>query len=212
MNFYLIDGANHLFQFPVNPEEIHISRQKGYETITMLQHGEFDFAQGEKVKEITFSSFFPKDYDSSYCRYENIPEPSVAMNTINSLLTSKKPVQFMITGTPINVPVFVIAHNTTLRGGDEGDIYFEITLRTWREPRVSEKATSSKVSVNKGTPRSDLKEKKKTYSVKSGDSLSKIAKLELGDSSKWKDIYKLNTNVIGSNPNAIKVGQKLVMP
>lgn len=59
MEFTLIDGKTQ-FQFPVKPEELTISRSKGYETINMLEHGEFDFAQGEKVKEITFSSFFPK--------------------------------------------------------------------------------------------------------------------------------------------------------
>lgn len=52
----------------------------------------------------------------------------------------------------------------------------------------------------------------KTYTVKSGDSLSKIAKLELGSSSKWNEIYKLNAKIIGSDPNRIKPGQKLVMP
>lgn len=52
----------------------------------------------------------------------------------------------------------------------------------------------------------------KTYTVKSGDSLSKIAKLELGRSSKWNEIYKLNAKIIGSDPNRITPGQKLVMP
>lgn len=56
-----------------------------------------------------------------------------------------------------------------------------------------------------------MKEKNKTYTVKSGDSLSKIAKLELGDSSKWNQIYKLNQKTIGKDPNAIKPGQKLVL-
>ncbi len=57
-----------------------------------------------------------------------------------------------------------------------------------------------------------MKEKSKTYVVKPGDSLSKIAKLELGNSSVWNKIYQLNKKVIGSNPNAIKPGQKLVLP
>ena len=43
MSFTLKDGSTS-FQFPVNPEEVNISRSKGYETINMLEHGEFDFA------------------------------------------------------------------------------------------------------------------------------------------------------------------------
>lgn len=47
MEFTLIDGKTK-FQFPVKPEELTISRSKGYETINMLEHGEFDFAQGRR--------------------------------------------------------------------------------------------------------------------------------------------------------------------
>ncbi|MFB5763320.1 LysM peptidoglycan-binding domain-containing protein [Paenibacillus medicaginis] len=212
VDFFLINGG-FIFQFPVNPEEVNISRQKGYETITMLTHGEFDFPQGEKVKEITFSSFFPKVYDASFCRYKNIPDPNEAMNMLNAMLKAEKPCQFIITNTLINVPVYIIAHNTTFRGGESGDIYFEITLRTWREPKIALRSGSSAQKVNASNlPRTNLKTKPKTYTVKAGDSLSKIAKLELGDSSKWKNIYQMNKKVIGNNPNLIKVGQKLVMP
>ncbi len=50
-----------------------------------------------------------------------------------------------------------------------------------------------------------------TYKVKAGDNLSKIAKEQLGDSTKWKEIYEANKDVI-SNPNIIYVGQELVIP
>ena len=52
----------------------------------------------------------------------------------------------------------------------------------------------------------------KTYVVKAGDSLSKIAKDELGDGSRWPEIYDLNKDLIGDNPNLIKAGQKLKLP
>lgn len=46
-----------------------------------------------------------------------------------------------------------------------------------------------------------------TYTVKSGDTLSKIYK-QLGYSS-WQDLYNANKSVIGSNYNLIRPGQKL---
>jgi len=51
-----------------------------------------------------------------------------------------------------------------------------------------------------------------TYVVKSGDSLSKIAKEVLGDAKRWPEIYEANKALIGDNPNLIHPGQKLVIP
>ncbi|ALA41048.1 terminase [Paenibacillus peoriae] len=213
MEFSLTDGKGKKFQFPVNPEEVTISRQKGFDTTTILSYGEFDFPQGEKVKEIAFSSFFPKEYNPAYCTYEDIPDPQEAMNTLNGFLLSKNPLRFIITETAVNVPVIVASHNSTFRGGEYGDVNFDLSLRTWSDMKVAKKAgvTGSKAAAVNKKPRTDMKEKKKTYTVKSGDSLSKIAKLELGDSSQWSRIYQLNKKVIGQNPNAIKPGQKLVL-
>lgn len=211
MEFVLKSGKGKEFLFPVNPEEVTISRQKGYETATVLTFGEFDFPQGDKIKEISFSSFFPKAFDDSYCKgsKDTHPKPQTAMNMLNQFLVSKTPLQFIITETAVNVPVFVASHQTTFRGGESGGVYFYLTLRTWREMKVARTAGATGINKN---PRVDLKEKNKSYTVKQGDSLSKIAKLELGDSSKWSQIYKLNRQVIGNNPNAIRPGQKLVLP
>ncbi|MHA6246496.1 LysM peptidoglycan-binding domain-containing protein [Pontibacter sp. CAU 1760] len=50
------------------------------------------------------------------------------------------------------------------------------------------------------------------YTVKSGDSLSKIAQQHYGNASDWKRIYEANKAVIGSNPNMIHPGQRFVIP
>jgi LysM domain-containing protein len=52
----------------------------------------------------------------------------------------------------------------------------------------------------------------KTHIVKPGDSLSKIAHVHYGQTSQWAKIYAANKGLIGPNPNALKSGQKLVIP
>ena len=52
----------------------------------------------------------------------------------------------------------------------------------------------------------------RTYKVKSGDTLSEIAKKKLGNSSRYLEIYNLNKDIIGSNPNKILPGQILKLP
>lgn len=51
-----------------------------------------------------------------------------------------------------------------------------------------------------------------TYTVVSGDSLSKIAKRHYGDAAKWHQIYDANKATIGANPDHIEVGQVLTLP
>ena len=50
-----------------------------------------------------------------------------------------------------------------------------------------------------------------TYTVKSGDSLSRIAKEFYGDGSKWKRIHAANRDKI-PNPDLIHPGQELIIP
>lgn len=49
------------------------------------------------------------------------------------------------------------------------------------------------------------------YVVRSGDTLSRIAKRS-SVSGGWKAVYNANRKAIGSNPNRIHIGQRLVLP
>ena len=50
-----------------------------------------------------------------------------------------------------------------------------------------------------------------TYTVQKGDSLSKIAKQELGDANAWKRIFEANRDVL-DDPDKIQPGQTLKLP
>lgn len=51
----------------------------------------------------------------------------------------------------------------------------------------------------------------KTYVVKSGDSLSKIAKQEYGNANEWNRIFEANKDVL-KDPDKIYPGQTLKIP
>ena len=54
-------------------------------------------------------------------------------------------------------------------------------------------------------------ERERTYTVVAGDTLSKIAKREYGDASKWHQIYEANRDTI-KNPDLIYPGQTFKIP
>lgn len=51
-----------------------------------------------------------------------------------------------------------------------------------------------------------------TYEVEAGDYLWKIAKEQLGDANRWTEIYELNKEEIGDNPNLLQPGLELQLP
>ena len=51
----------------------------------------------------------------------------------------------------------------------------------------------------------------RTYTVQSGDTLSKIAKQYYGDANRYMDIFNANKDKL-SDPDKIKPGQELVIP
>jgi LysM repeat protein len=52
----------------------------------------------------------------------------------------------------------------------------------------------------------------KTHTVEKGENLSVIAEQELGTQSRWKELYELNKDLIGKNPDLIQPGMELKLP
>ena len=66
-------------------------------------------------------------------------------------------------------------------------------------------------SGNKSVVSTPVAQSKETYTVKSGDSLTKIAKKVYGDENKYKIIYRANRKTL-KKINKLKVGQILIIP
>jgi polar amino acid transport system substrate-binding protein len=52
----------------------------------------------------------------------------------------------------------------------------------------------------------------KVVMVRAGESLPEIARRELGDESRWKELYLLNKDLIGRSPDGIYAGMRLRLP
>ncbi|NIA07492.1 MAG: LysM peptidoglycan-binding domain-containing protein [Actinobacteria bacterium] len=50
------------------------------------------------------------------------------------------------------------------------------------------------------------------YTVKSGDSLWRIAKEQLGDPARHMELYELNAATLNNDPDNLRLGQKLILP
>jgi nucleoid-associated protein YgaU len=207
------DGKSKL-RLPVNPESLSVSSPFGFEDINVNRLGEITIIGFRELKEYSFSSFFPRDYNPTYCEYTNIPRPWDVINLLERWRGTRQPCRFIVTGTLINTPVTIRELNYEPdKAGNPGDIYYSITLKEFRPVSFAKVKTSgNKASATSKPKRPSAKSTPKTYDVKKGDSLWKIAQRVYGDGSKWRQIYEANKKVIGKNPNEIKPGMKLVIP
>jgi nucleoid-associated protein YgaU len=82
------------------------------------------------------------------------------------------------------------------------------TIPTWQQEVVTDiRATGGQA----GTQQQPGTQPERTYTVKSGDTLSKIAKETLGDANAYMEIFNANKDVL-SDPDKIKPGQVLKIP
>ena len=97
-------------------------------------------------------------------------------------------------------------------------IPFSITLQrvvqiTKQAPKEAVDKTAEEIKTAEAKKNIEKKEKQNTesYTVKAGDTLSKIAKNQYGDANEWDKIYQANKDVLTS-PHKIQIGQVIKIP
>ena len=82
--------------------------------------------------------------------------------------------------------------------------YSDLTADITVNEAAAPKAQTAGASANAGT-------QTRTYTVKPGDSLSKISREFYGDANKYQKIFEANRDKL-SDPDKIRAGQELVIP
>ena len=86
------------------------------------------------------------------------------------------------------------------------------TIPTWQKDVVADiRVTGGPASGGSPAVPAPTSPSSKTYTVKSGDTLSRIAKEHLGSASDYMKIFNLNKDQL-SNPDLIQPGQVLRLP
>ena len=95
----------------------------------------------------------------------------------------------------------------TVKNQDEANRIWDAikTVPDWRNDIIGE------IKVSGGAAAAGASATASTYTVKSGDTLSKIAKEHLGDANAYMTIYEANRDQL-SDPDKIKPGQVLKIP
>ncbi len=216
MEFWLQKEGESKFQLPVNPSQYTITVANKNTIVNIIQLGDINIIGKTGLREVSLSSFFPAIvYNFSNNKTEKDPKDYV--NRIEKWRKSGEPIRIIITSTlnmECTIESFSYGEHDATR-----DIYYTLHLKEYRKPKATAiKRETSSADDDSGTAntsnratQSENTNSGTTYTVKSGDSLWKIAKQFYGNGAKYTKIFEANKDKI-SDPNLIYPSQVLTIP
>lgn len=201
------------FRFAVLPPEYELASESNNTQVTVNSLGEISLLGKRRLKNVSFSSFFPGQ-KYSFCEYSSFPAPMESVRLIEDMKNNGV-LHITMTGTPVNMDCTIESFTWGENDGSK-DINFTLELKEYRKVKLKTKEQKEPVpQTQKVTPAVTERPAKEvastTYTVVKGDNLSRIAKILTGTTANWKAILAQNKETIGGNPNLICPGQQLVI-
>lgn len=205
------ENLNESIILPVNPSEFVISGGgTSFTDIQVVNGGERTVIGNRQMRNIAFSSFFPRDYDPSYCVEKSTLSPLEMVKKINTWRESGKIVKLLITEMDLNIYTTIRKFDYREKGGEPGDIYYDIEFKEFEFIKIREVGAES-VKTEQMSDRPETSATPSTYTVQEGDCLWNIAKKIYGSGSDCEKIFNANSPPI-KNANLIYAGQVLTIP
>lgn len=198
---------------PITPKQLQIKIKNQNKTIELINFGQVNILKTPGLSEISFDFSVPIVGKYPFAR--ELQSPEYYFSVLENLKTQLKPFKFTVlrqisankSEFATNMMVALEDYEIVEDADNGFDVTFKINLKQYREYTTKtynvEQTTDNKLTVTKQTPRETTKEPAKTYTVKSGDTLWAIAKKQLGDGTRYKELANLN-NIV--NPNVLSVG------
>ncbi|MBC3798020.1 LysM peptidoglycan-binding domain-containing protein [Acetobacterium tundrae] len=215
MEIYITDlTTNESIQIPMLPEKIPVTFEGSFLSYDVLNVGEVKIPSGSKLTGIKWDGIFPGESRKNEPYVTNWKEPKEFHNWLNNIKINQHKLRILITETPINLDVYLESYVPEFSGGF-GDISYNVSFFEGKDINISievKDAGAATVPDERPTAPDPPAEQKSTYTVVSGDCLWDIAGAQLGDPTRWPEIYDLNRDVIGDDPNLIYPGQVYTLP
>ncbi len=204
------------FTLSMLPEKVKKSGEALFQTYDFINVGEVKIPKGVSLLTFSWKGTLPgkSRRNASFIKTQYWQNPEEIQNIWERWRNDEIKLRLMITETPINHDVYLEYYNADPVGGN-GDYEYNIgfleakpvEIYTVNELNIK---PSTQTNANKSRPPA-AKAAGKTYTVKSGDSLWKIAQKELKKGSRYMEIYNLNKDKI-KKPDLIYPGQVFTLP
>lgn len=208
---------------PINPEELNITQSADNEDIKIIGLGSATRKGAPGLRKLSIESFFPAPHSYFYSGVS----PKTCIDFIKTLWNTENKNnnvgKIVTSDLPENLNMYFVIEEFDYdhKAGEEDDVYYTLSIKeyvpygvkTVKVQNSGLKAARAASPVKKvEAPPTPIVPTNRTYTVVRGDCLWSITKACCGDGSRWRELYELNTDVIGANPNLIYAGQVLILP
>lgn len=198
---------------PVTPAEMETKTGNRNKTAYILNFGEMNLAKKPGLQEIRFTALLPGRKYSFVQTEDGFHEPEYFLNSFKEYKAAAKPVQLILfrklaDGTQLfcgNMEVLLEDYTVTEKGGEQGDFWVEMHWKEWKAAKSIRYSIKGNTMVEQGQER-QTKQSAATYTVQKGDCLWNIAKKQLGNGARYREIAQKNGI---ADPNRIYPGQVL---
>ena len=212
-------------RLPLPPEKIPIKYSGQNKTVNLINGEEINLMKLPGLAEISMDVIIPQmDYPSAIWD-GSVGSAEEFLQRIKVLMESKRYFEFIVlrkepggeslfdTGLYVTLEDYKVTDDV----GEGLDLSVSLTMKEYKsygtkimnfiiKDEEHEDDEVSLIQERQGEP-----ETGNQYTVRKGDCLWSIAKKQLGNGSRWQEIYQLNQDKI-SNPNLIYPDQVLTMP
>lgn len=207
--------SSDIVRLPMAPDSIRVKDAARFLSYDIMNTGEHKMPLGEELTSFSWQGILP-GMDRATAPYVNLlawKPPAYFLNKFAVWRNKGTKLKLIVPLTPINHAVYLETFQHEYSGG-MGDVEYSIEFCVAKDIIIGTEdgAANQEGAGVKTTSPAANPPAATTYTVKSGDSLWKIAQKQLGDGSRWREIYDLNRDTIGSNPNLIYAGQVYNMP
>ncbi|WP_096201889.1 LysM peptidoglycan-binding domain-containing protein [Bacillus sp. FJAT-45350] len=201
----LLQNTTTAVTLPIPPEKIDFHFGARTMSFTTIYGGAFDMPRGRNPEKVILYGLLPGPSRQLPVIVEkNAQEVVEVFRTWNK---ENKPLRLIIPDTKINLPVYIEKFDAPIEGG-YGDYRYTLALGEYRQLVITSIGSDGKVSTAASPTQNS---KPRTHTVKSGDTLWRIAQDYYKDGSKYRDIFQANRDKI-DNPDRIFPGQVLKIP
>ncbi len=224
--------------FPVTPSKLSLKISNKNKTVSLIHEGEVNYIKNPGLTDITIDDLLLPMVKYPFAVYSGnkFHRADWYLKKLEVWKCDKKPVTFIMSRTSpdgskllfdTNMSVTIEEYEIIEDASQGLDVKVKLTMKQYKEwgakKLVVKKSSTQKKTVAKKSTTRKTKSPAKTYTVQSGDCLWNIAKKQLGNANRWKEIYNLNMSVIestarshgyksSSNGYWIFPGTKLTLP